>query len=123
MHHIPIIQKIQKKRLMQNTKRKSLLLLLISGLFAFSMTTGCVYRSSIIQGSQLDQRAIDRLEVGMTRDQVRALLGTPLVQDKFHPDRWDYIFYSKNLPSSKETERLTIYFDGSKISKIDEYGR
>jgi len=82
---------------MQKNARKSLLLLFISGLFAFSMTTGCVYRSGIIQGSQLDQRAIDRLEVGMSRAQVRELVGTPLVHQYIQKKGVIYLrlFYSR----------------------------
>jgi len=87
-------------------------------------TTGCVYRSSIVQGNDLDQRAIDRLEVGMSRETVRSLLGSPLVQDTYHPNRWDYVFYTKNLPQSQAPKRVTVYFDNignaTKIEKPEQ---
>ncbi|RMG27455.1 MAG: outer membrane protein assembly factor BamE, partial [Gammaproteobacteria bacterium] len=54
-----------------------------------------VYRIDIQQGNVVTQEQIDQLRPGMTREQVRYLLGTPLVQDTFHPERWDYVYYFK----------------------------
>jgi len=68
--------------------RRSLL-----ALAALSAITGCVYRIDIQQGNLLEEEAIDQVEVGMTRSQVRFLLGTPMVLDTFHQDRWDYMYY------------------------------
>lgn len=91
--------------------------------FTLTTTTGCVYRSSIVQGNDLDQRAIDRLREGMTRDQVRNLLGSPLIQDQYHPNRWDYVFYTKNLTTSKEPKRVSVHFDNiGNVSKIEKSG-
>ena len=52
---------------------------------------GCVYRVDIQQGNLLDVEQVDQVEVGMTRSQVRFLLGTPMVIDSFDADRWDYV--------------------------------
>ena len=82
-------------------------------------SSGCVYRSGIIQGGQIEDRAIKRVEVGMDRDQVRRLLGTPMVQDTYHPDRWDYIYYSLNMTNSKTPERITIFFENGRVTKIE----
>jgi len=76
-----------------------------------ALSSGCVYRSGIIQGGQVDDRAIKRVEVGMDRDQVRRLLGTPSLQDAYHPDRWDYIFYTLNTAASKKPETVSIFFE------------
>ena len=54
---------------------------------------GCVYRLDIQQGNFLEGKTVDRLQVGMTRSQVRYLLGTPMVPDIFNKDRWDYLYY------------------------------
>ncbi len=51
------------------------------------------YRITIVQGNFVSQEAASQMKVGMTRDQVKLLLGTPLLADMFHADRWDYIFY------------------------------
>ena len=56
---------------------------------------GCVYRMPIQQGNFLEPRVVDKLEIGMTRAQVRYLLGTPMVPDTFDADRWDYLYYLK----------------------------
>ena len=59
------------------------------------VTSGCVYRASIAQGNFLEEQDLEQLEIGMTRNQVRFLLGTPMVGDPFHRDRWDYVYYVK----------------------------
>lgn len=71
--------------------RKIILLTLIFSTLAFA--SGCVYRASISQGNLIKQEDLDQVEVGMTRNQVRFLLGSPLIDDPFHQDRWDYVYY------------------------------
>lgn len=56
-------------------------------------TAGCAYRITIQQGNFLEEETVDQVEVGMTREQVQYLLGTPMVKDPFHADRWDYLYY------------------------------
>lgn len=72
-------------------KIQLLLLLLASLVFA----TACVYRANISQGNLIKQEDLDQVEVGMTMNQVRFLLGTPMIDDPFHADRWDYVYYLK----------------------------
>lgn len=94
--------------------------LILSIFMLFTLfSSGCVYRSGIIQGGQIEERAIKRVEIGMDRDQVRRLLGTPMVQDTYHPDRWDYVYYSLNMVSSKTPERITIFFENGRVAKIE----
>jgi len=85
--------------------------------------TGCVYRMPIQQGNFLEPRLVDRLEVGMTRAQVRYLLGTPMVPDTFDTDRWDYLYYLKKgrIHAPVQT-RLTVYFAGDKVSRFEKAG-
>jgi outer membrane protein assembly factor BamE (lipoprotein component of BamABCDE complex) len=64
-----------------------------AALCASAMLSGCVYRMNIQQGNFLEPRALSQLQVGMTRSQVRYLLGTPMVPDAFDKDRWDYLYY------------------------------
>ena len=61
-------------------------------LFFALAASGCVYRMDIQQGNLLDREQVDQVEVGMTRSQVRFLLGTPMVIDSFNADRWDYVY-------------------------------
>ena len=81
----------------------------------------CVYRIDIQQGNLLKQKDIDRVEVGMTRSQVQFLLGTPMVEDAFHRNRWDYAYYFRRGRSRDVTRRwLIVYFDGDRVAKIEQ---
>jgi outer membrane protein assembly factor BamE len=82
--------------------------------------TGCVYRIDIQQGNLLKDDAIGQVEVGMTRSQVQFLLGTPMVADSFHRDRWDYAYFLRK-GRSHDTERrwLVVYFNDDRVAKID----
>ena len=89
---------------------------------AISVSTlaGCVYRIDIQQGNFLEDEDIDRVTVGMTRVQVRALLGTPMVADPFESSRWDYVYYLKQGRLKKPTQRhFIVFFEGDKVTKID----
>ncbi len=78
-----------------------------------------VYRIDIQQGNVIDQRMLDRLRPGMDKNQVRFILGTPLISDPFHADRWDYI-YSMEPGGDERTQRhVTLYFKNDKLSYIN----
>jgi outer membrane protein assembly factor BamE len=86
-----------------------------------SLSCACVYRINIQQGNFLDQVAVDQVRAGMTRSQVRYLLGTPMVADSFNRDRWDYIYYlRKGRTRHVDSRRVTVYFDGEKVAKLDK---
>jgi outer membrane protein assembly factor BamE len=89
---------------------------------AFSLAaSACVYRINIQQGNFLDQAAVDTVKEGMTRSQVRYLLGTPMVADSFNKERWDYIYYLKKGRSRHvDSRRVTVYFDADKVAKLDK---
>lgn len=84
-------------------------------------TSACVYRIDIQQGNLLEESAIEQAEVGMTKNQIVFLLGTPMVTDSFHEDRWDYTYYLRR-GRSREVERrwLIVYFDGDIVSRIEK---
>lgn len=85
------------------------------------MASGCVYRINIQQGNFLNQSAVDTVKPGMTRSQVRYLLGTPMVADSFNKERWDYIYYLKKGRSRHiDSRRVTVYFDGDKVARLDK---
>ncbi len=75
-----------------------------------------VHKIDIQQGNIVTQEMIDQLKPGMSQRQVRYIMGTPLIEDTFNPNRWDY-FYSM-IPARGEPtkERLSIYFDGESLS-------
>jgi outer membrane protein assembly factor BamE len=83
--------------------------------------SACVYRINIQQGNFLDQAAVEQVKPGMTRSQVRYLLGTPMVADSFNKERWDYIYYlRKGRTRHIDSRRVTVYFDGEKVAKLDK---
>jgi outer membrane protein assembly factor BamE len=72
---------------------------------------GIVYKLPTRQGNVIEQKQLDQLEVGMTREQVLYLMGTPLAASPFREDRWDYVGYYKS-PRGKVSKRVvTLYFD------------
>jgi outer membrane protein assembly factor BamE len=94
-------------------------LLLAAGLCLAA--SGCVYRINIQQGNFLDQAAVEQVKAGMTRSQVRYLLGTPMVADPFNKERWDYIYYlKKGRTRHIDSRRVTVYFDGEKVARLDK---
>jgi len=93
------------------------------GLLLVLFAGGCVYRINIQQGNYLEPAALEQLNVGMTRSQVRYLLGTPMLPDAFDRDRWDYLFYFKRgRLRDPEQRRVTVFFEGDKVSRIDRPG-
>ncbi|WP_175882253.1 outer membrane protein assembly factor BamE [Burkholderia sp. BCC0044] len=75
------------------------------------------YRITVVQGNFVSQEKAAQLQVGMTREQVRALLGTPLLADMFHADRWDYLFYFKRGSTSIVQQRdLVVTFSGDRVA-------
>ena len=83
------------------------------------LTSGCVYQAALSQGNLLDQEDIDLVEVGMTRGQVRFLLGTPMIDDPFHENRWDYVYFLRIGRQKASFKRwISIYFDGENVAEI-----
>ena len=91
---------------------------LILGLSGCSGKLFTVYKIDVQQGNAVDFENVEMLKVGMTRDQVKFLLGTPLVADIFHPDRWDYVYYLIPGYGERERRHLTLYFNGDSVSEI-----
>lgn len=78
------------------------------------------YVPDIVQGNFVSSEQYSKLQLGMTREQVRQILGTPLLADYFHANRWDYVFeYKRNGQVVGKDRRVTIFFDGDKVVKFD----
>jgi outer membrane protein assembly factor BamE len=93
----------------------------LAALALLTSLSGCVYRMNIQQGNFLEARTVDQLQSGMTRSQVRYLLGTPMVPDAFNRERWDYLYYFKRGRLSRPEERhLIVYFKEDKVEKFDK---
>lgn len=78
------------------------------------------YRMEIQQGNYVTQEMVAQLKPGLTRDQVRFVMGTPLVNDIFHDERWDYIFVRQRANSTDvEQRRIAVFFEDGKLKRVD----
>jgi len=90
-----------------------------------SLLAGCStsiigpHRIDVQQGNALDQENLARLKPGLTRSQVRFLLGTPLVVDPFHTNRWDYVYTFHKAGKLTEQKRVTLFFEGDTLVRIE----
>ena len=79
-----------------------------------------LYKIDIRQGNYVDQARVDELQPGMTKRQVQFLLGTPLIADPFHPQRWDYLYsFRPSGGEATEQRHITLFFDGDVLSRIE----
>jgi outer membrane protein assembly factor BamE len=76
------------------------------------------YRMVIQQGNFISQEMVAQLKPGMTKEQVRFVLGTPLVTDIFHSDRWDYVYYRELAAGAREQRNLSVIFEGGKLTRV-----
>ena len=77
-----------------------------------------VYRIDVEQGNIVTREMVDQLQPGMSKRQVRFILGTPLVEDSFNRDRWDYLYNKRNGLEVLAEESVTVHFEGDKLSSV-----
>jgi outer membrane protein assembly factor BamE len=77
------------------------------------------YRITIQQGNFVSSEMLTQLKVGMTQDQVRFALGTPLLDDIFHKDRWDYLFRLQRGNGEVTTSRVTVFFKDNHLASYE----
>ena len=95
----------------------SILILIISGCSKDKIPG--VYRIDIQQGNNVTQEMINKLKSGMTKNQVAYVMGTPLIIDTFHPDRWDYIYSFHPGNGNREQRRITLFFSEDKLTHLE----
>ena len=108
--------------------------LLVAGVAALSLLGGCAasrqsddgffaritpYRIEIVQGNVITSEQVARIKPGLTRAQVRDILGTPLLTDAFHGDRWDYIFTLRRDGVPSQRRSVVVRFDGDVLKTIE----
>ncbi len=100
----------------------------IAALACAAALTGCgmpripgitPYKMEIQQGNFVSQEMVSKLKPGMTREEVRLVLGTPLLTDIFHSDRWDYVYWREDEAGKTEQRRLAVFFADNKLSRLD----
>lgn len=77
------------------------------------------YRIDVQQGNYVTQEMVARLKPGMSRNQVRFALGTPLIADPFHADRWDYVYMLHKAGELAEQRQVTVIFRGDALQRIE----
>lgn len=87
--------------------------LLLSGCFLVP------HKIPVQQGNYVDQQMVSKLKTDMTRSQVRFILGTPLIADPFHPNRWDYVFMTGKAGNVNRERRVTVVFEDDRLVRID----
>jgi outer membrane protein assembly factor BamE len=103
-----------------HTHRRTLKLLLAT--LTISLLTACgsiLYKAEIAQGNFVSKEQVAALKLGMPRLQVADILGTPLLVSVFHADRWEYVFNLKRQGIETPSYKLTVYFKGDSLDKID----
>jgi outer membrane protein assembly factor BamE len=95
---------------------KIVLLALI--LLAPALSSCSVYKMDIRQGNLVTPDMRDKLKVGMSKQQVRYVLGTPMVNDAFHGNRWDYVYRLEHAGKITEKQNMTLYFEGDNLVRI-----
>jgi outer membrane protein assembly factor BamE len=91
----------------------TLLPLLLAGCFLVP------HKIEVQQGNLVERKMLEKLKPDMTRSQVRFVLGTPLIADPFHPDRWDYVYLSGRAGNVRSQSRITVVFDGDKLVRLE----
>ncbi|NOX43151.1 MAG: outer membrane protein assembly factor BamE [Gammaproteobacteria bacterium] len=94
------------------------LLLFISSIF-FTLSACSIHQLDIQQGNVITNDMTDKLKIGMDKGQVRFIMGTPLINDPFHKNRWDYVFSLDAENGKKESTHITVFFVDNKVSKFN----
>jgi outer membrane protein assembly factor BamE len=95
-------------------------LLILISLMGCSGRLFTVHKIDVQQGNAIDPEKIEQLQIGMNKEQVKFLMGTPLINDSFHPNRWDYVYHL--IPDYGDTVRyhVAVIFEGNKVTNIEK---
>ncbi|TAG27292.1 MAG: outer membrane protein assembly factor BamE [Burkholderiales bacterium] len=77
------------------------------------------YRAEVVQGNFISKEQKEALQLGMTRTQVKDILGSPLVTSAFHADRWEYVFTIRRQGQEPQQRKLTVLFKGDEMAKVE----
>lgn len=85
---------------------------------AVLLLSGCVHKMNIQQGNSIDQENVNRLHKGMSQEEVRALLGTPVLINTFRDDRMDYVYTNKPGHGKGTEKNMTLIFQADRLKEI-----
>ncbi|MDM8545430.1 outer membrane protein assembly factor BamE [Candidatus Venteria ishoeyi] len=83
------------------------------------LLNGCIYQLDIQQGNLITQDMVNRLELGMSKQKVRFIMGTPLLKDMFHPQRWDYFYSFKPGHDAASKRHISLFFEQEVLVRVE----
>jgi len=89
-------------------------------LISFLTLSACAYKIDIQQGNTIDNDKLSQLKPGMNKKQVQFLMGTAMLVDPFHPQRWEYVYSFRKGGENMKRKRVTLTFEDGILSKIDK---
>ncbi|VAW88155.1 hypothetical protein MNBD_GAMMA16-939 [hydrothermal vent metagenome] len=93
--------------------------LITSTIIASLFALGCsVHRIDIQQGTVFDAEHVTQLKLGITREEVQKILGTPPIADPFHKNRWDYIYTMSQPNKTPEEKQITVFFEKERLIRV-----
>ena len=94
-------------------------IILLGLIFSVTALSACtIYKMDIRQGNFVTPDMREKLKIGMTRQQVRYVLGTPMVNDAFHGNRWDYVYRLEQGGKMTESRSMALFFEGDSLARI-----
>ncbi len=100
--------------------RRFILLFLVLALSGLSLVSCSVHKIDVQQGNVITQEMLETLTPGMDKRRVQLAIGSPLIRDPFHPDRWDYVYsFKAGMRKAEQSAHIVLYFDGDTLSRID----
>lgn len=108
------------------TRFKNIFVVLISITILPSCISSCsswlpeAHRQDVSQGNQIKQATLNKIHTGMKKSEITPLIGNPTLKDPFHANRWDYIYRIVPGRDQAKQSRLTLYFKGDELIKIDD---
>ncbi len=90
---------------------------------AVLVLSACAHKIEIQQGNVVTEEQLSKVKTGMAAQKVRAILGTPLINDPFHAERWDYFFSMSEGQTVKERYRVTLYFKKNRLARVERSGK
>lgn len=81
-----------------------------------------IHKLDIQQGNALSEEAVAKVKPGMSTAQVEFILGRPVLSDPFHAERWDYVYYLKRADTPAQRARVTVYFEGDRVLRVEREG-
>jgi outer membrane protein assembly factor BamE len=80
------------------------------------------YKIEVQQGNFISQEMLSQLKPGMSKEQVRLAMGTPMLTDAFHADRWDYVYWREAPDGKRESRKLAMFFSDGKLLRVEGEG-